>query len=355
MSESESIQQKLGRVVQQRLDKSYRDVHRKGHERLTIMLIPHGKEKIFSLHLNWLMILFLTGAFLSAIFLSGYGLYRHALKQREIEQLRNLYGLNYKYAQDIQLALNKIRRVNAIFQENLFEISEALDIPERELAVIPLPTELDKHTERNVNAEAFLSGSVTQFIPPVYSLRFLNIMLDKQWHLIHSLSRSVNDGLGIYDRLPMGRPFKSFNNLRDTSLYGIRLDPVRKSGREHHAGFDTSGRSGTAIYATGDGVVERIKRSNTGYGNSILIRHINGYYSFYAHLSHINVRRDNVVSRGAWIGKMGRSGRTTGPHLHYEIREFRRGVQKRINPIAFVCARDLSTRTCKKYHAEHRL
>jgi murein DD-endopeptidase MepM/ murein hydrolase activator NlpD len=86
-----------------------------------------------------------------------------------------------------------------------------------------------------------------------------------------------------------------------------------------HTGNDLAGTRGTPILATGDGVVT-FAGSQSGYGRLIKIRHAMGFETFYAHLSRIRVKLGQRVSRGDRIGDMGNTGRSTGVHLHYEVR-----------------------------------
>lgn len=117
------------------------------------------------------------------------------------------------------------------------------------------------------------------------------------------------------DRLPFLRPV---GPARFSSGYGNRKDP--KNGRKaFHAGIDFAGPRGTPIYATGAGEVVFSARQR-GYGNLIKIRHAFGYETVYAHLNRRRVKVGDKVERGDRIGDMGNTGRSTGTHLHYEIR-----------------------------------
>lgn len=89
--------------------------------------------------------------------------------------------------------------------------------------------------------------------------------------------------------------------------------------------------TGTPIYATGDGIVARADNSASGYGNHIVIRHGFGYESLYAHLSKYNCRAGRHVKRGDVIGYVGSTGRSEGPHCHYEVHKDR----KVVNPLNF--------------------
>ena len=103
-----------------------------------------------------------------------------------------------------------------------------------------------------------------------------------------------------------------------SSSFGGRTDPVH-GGYEFHTGQDFSAQSGTPVYCTGDGVVEKAQFKFTGYGNEIVIDHGYGYKTRYAHLSAIEVNEGMKIRRGEKIGAVGRTGKSTGPHLHYEV------------------------------------
>ncbi len=114
--------------------------------------------------------------------------------------------------------------------------------------------------------------------------------------------------------IPLGRPLYG----RVTSAFGKRRDPF--NGRmSFHDGVDIRGRRGQKIYATADGVIAFAGR-NGGYGKYIRLRHAGGYETAYGHMRRILVRKGQKVKRGEVIGLVGNTGRSTGPHLHYEIR-----------------------------------
>lgn len=119
-----------------------------------------------------------------------------------------------------------------------------------------------------------------------------------------------------------------------TSNFGIRSDPFRGSAAMH-AGVDIRGPVGTPIYATADGVVAEAKRRG-GYGNLVEIDHGKGIATRYGHMSKILVSAGARVTRGQVIGLMGSTGRSTGSHLHYEVRMDGRAV----NPIPFLTSAD---------------
>lgn len=115
-----------------------------------------------------------------------------------------------------------------------------------------------------------------------------------------------------------------------SSFYQIRKDPIN-GNPTFHTGVDIRAPKGTAVYATGDGVVYKTAEDYANYGKTIIINHQNGYESLYGHLSAIEVQPNQLVKRGQIIGKVGSTGRSTGNHLHYEI-SFE---EKKINPGVF--------------------
>jgi murein DD-endopeptidase MepM/ murein hydrolase activator NlpD len=128
--------------------------------------------------------------------------------------------------------------------------------------------------------------------------------------------------------VPSDKPVKT---AEFTSGYGIRSDPFR-GGAARHAGIDLAAPIGTPIYATADGIVSDAGYNNGGYGNLIKVDHGRGIETRYGHLSAILVSAGQRVARGQMIARMGSTGRSTGSHLHYEVRIDGRAV----NPIPFM-------------------
>lgn len=121
----------------------------------------------------------------------------------------------------------------------------------------------------------------------------------------------------MYKCIPAIQPVANKNLKQMASGYGNRIDPIYGTVR-YHAGMDFSAAVGTDIYATGDGTVEDAGWES-GYGNCVVIDHGYGYKTRYAHMSRIGVGRGEKVIRGQVIGAVGNTGKSTGPHLHYEV------------------------------------
>ncbi|MCH8331541.1 MAG: M23 family metallopeptidase, partial [Bacteroidetes bacterium] len=120
--------------------------------------------------------------------------------------------------------------------------------------------------------------------------------------------------------IPAIQPVANKNLRRMASGFGYRIDPIYKT-KKFHKGIDFTAPRGTKIYATGNGVVVETKKNRTrrGYGNFVIIDHGYGYETLYAHMSRTVVRRGMKVRRGDVIGYIGSTGKSTAPHLHYEV------------------------------------
>lgn len=104
-----------------------------------------------------------------------------------------------------------------------------------------------------------------------------------------------------------------------SSTYGVRRDPFRRRRLRRHSGVDLTAVRGTPVFAAGPGEVVRARRSS-GYGRAVYIDHGDGVQTRYAHLQSIDVQEGTFVPAGTQVGKVGSSGRATGPHLHFELR-----------------------------------
>lgn len=118
--------------------------------------------------------------------------------------------------------------------------------------------------------------------------------------------------------LPAIQPVSNQELKRLSSGFGFRIDPILKTRRPHY-GVDFSLEKGSPVYATGDGRVSLVKSSFTGYGKQIEIDHGFGYRTKYAHLNEFLVKHGQKVKRGELIAYSGNTGKSTAPHLHYEV------------------------------------
>ena len=147
---------------------------------------------------------------------------------------------------------------------------------------------------------------------------------------LDEIEQLAQNKAALMNAIPSIQPIRNENLTRMASGYGYRKDPFTKK-RRFHWGMDFTAKKGIPIYATGNGVIKRADNRSSGYGKHIRLDHGFGYVSLYAHLSKYNARRGQIVKRGDIIGYVGNTGRSVGPHLHYEIFK----DNKRINPLNF--------------------
>ena len=134
----------------------------------------------------------------------------------------------------------------------------------------------------------------------------------------------------ILAHTPAIQPVANKDLERIASGFGYRIDPVYKTTKMH-AGIDFTAPSGTPIYATADGTVSLAGNVGSGFGNHVIINHGYGYETLYGHMVRVKTRTGRKVKRGEVIGYVGSTGKSTGPHCHYEV-HFR---GSKIDPIYF--------------------
>lgn len=144
------------------------------------------------------------------------------------------------------------------------------------------------------------------------------------------LAELVNKKEDMLQSLPAIQPVANYDLTRMASGYGWRIDPVYGVNK-FHAGMDFSAPTGTEIYATAKGRVAEIGYNSGGYGNRIVIEHGYGYETLYAHMSAFSVKKGETVQRGQVIGYVGNTGKSVGPHLHYEVHK----NGEKLNPVLF--------------------
>ena len=226
------------------------------------------------------------------------------------------------------------------FESKLLEIETVLDdIQKRDDNIYreifeanPIPTEIRKAGFGGVNKYKYLEGfSNTELLKELDKkfdvLKKQLYVQSKSFDQIIELTKDKNKMLSS---IPAIQPLSNKDLSRMASGIGYRIDPIYKT-RKFHAGMDFSAKTGTPIYATGDGKVFKVSKSKRGYGNHVVIDHGYGYKTLYAHMSKTAVKRNQKVSRGDVIGFVGNTGKSVAPHLHYEVHK----DGKKINPVNF--------------------
>ncbi len=219
----------------------------------------------------------------------------------QVDELNNL-------TQNLQDTKEQLAIQNGDLQNNILRKSETLNSMNEQLAEIETIIGLEPNIESSFYDRANSAKIGTTLKVEKSRLTVAQLAI---------LNRSIPNGIPItYKRI--------------TDKFGYRIHPITKK-RHHHSGIDMSAKIGTPIYAPADGVVEYAKRKGS-YGNYLLINHPFGFKTAYGHLEKFAVKSGDYITKGDLIGYVGNTGRSTGAHLHYEIRY----LHKWLNPDKFL-------------------
>lgn len=237
----------------------------------------------------------------------------------EINRLVNQYEIIDNKMYKIELVLDDIQKRDDNIYRSIFEAD-------------PIPTSIRKQGFGGINRYKELEGYSNSSIMIETSTKIDQIT--KQLYLqsksFDEIIDLTKDKLSMLASIPAIQPVSNKNLKRMASGYGYRIHPIYKT-RKMHAGMDFSAKTGTEIYATGNGIINKVRRSKKGYGNYVEINHGYGYKTLYAHMSKYIVKKGQKVKRGEVIGYVGNTGTSVAPHLHYEV--IKNG--KKIDPVNF--------------------
>lgn len=216
----------------------------------------------------------------------------------------------------------RLKKENAMWQSKIALAERQLDICEETLQGIE---ERDDHVYRSIFGMNVIPEEVKEAKPDPQAdplTARINALTKRAYVQSMALDEVYGIALNAGDmvsHIPAVPPIlPKSGSYRMASPFGYRTDPVY-GGTRFHAGQDFAADVGYPVYVTGDGVVEKVNYGFTGYGNEIIIDHGFGYRTRYAHLSRIDVAKGMKVTRGDQIGAIGKTGKATGPHLHYEV------------------------------------
>jgi len=260
-----------------------------------------------------------AGLIMVIIFFQFFDSPKEKRLNREIDILTTQYEIVDDKLRQVELVLDDVQNRD----DNIYRVIFEAD---------PIPKSIRKAGYGGVNRYENLKGfnnsdliintseKVNQISKQLY-------IQSKSFDDIIELAKNKADMLAA---LPAIQPVSNKNLSRMASGYGPRIHPIYKT-RKMHSGMDFSAKSGTPIYATGDGKVSKVRRSRRGYGNHVIINHGYGYKTLYAHMKKYAVKKGQKVKRGEVIGYVGSTGTSVAPHLHYEVHKDGR----KINPVNF--------------------
>lgn len=261
----------------------------------------------------------LIGVFMVVIFLQFFDSPKEKILNREIQQLSIQYKIIQNKLEKAEIVLDDLQKRD----DNIYRLIFEAD---------PIPKSIRKAGYGGVNRYQNLTGfnnselviSTSKKIDQVTKQLYIQ---SKSFDEIIDLAKNKTTMLAS---IPAIQPVSNKDLSRMASGFGNRIHPIYKT-KKFHAGMDFSAKTGTPIYATGDGEISKVKRSRKGYGNHVVINHGFGYKTLYAHMSKYIVKKRQKVKRGDIIGYVGNTGTSVAPHLHYEVHK----DGKKINPVNF--------------------
>ena len=225
-----------------------------------------------------------------------------------------------------------LKRQNADWNSRVDRLSQQLDQHDEKLTMLEvrddriyrsvygldeIPQAVRRAGLSGVNRYEELEGTSLQYIVKrVDEMEKRAYVQSKSFDDVAVIQRTAGD---LAAHIPAISPINTDpSTYRMSSPFGYRSDPILGFSKMH-SGMDFACDPGNPIYAVGDGTVTKVAHEGKGYGNHVEIDHGFGYVTRYAHMSRIDVEEGQKVTRGDCIGLSGRSGRVTGPHLHYEV------------------------------------
>jgi murein DD-endopeptidase MepM/ murein hydrolase activator NlpD len=244
---------------------------------------------------------------------------REKVLEREVDQLRLEYDLLNQRLRQMNLVLGDLQDRDDNIYRVVFEAE-------------PISDEVRKAGFGGVNRYEKYKGleNTDLVIETMRKADILSKQLVVQSKSYDEIFDMIKSKSAMLSAIPAIQPVNNKDLKRMASGFGFRTDPIYKTTK-FHAGMDFASPIGTDIYATGDGVVIRADADASGYGNHVRINHGFGYMTLYGHMSKINVRPGQRVQRGDVIGFVGNTGKSVGPHLHYEVHK----NGQAINPVNF--------------------
>ncbi|MDN5332022.1 MAG: hypothetical protein PWP45_1247 [Tepidanaerobacteraceae bacterium] len=281
---------------------------------VTFMIIPHSEKSTFSISISCSFIKALKYIAAGTAFsLAAVGIYFFA-SYRELKVKNEELSSKVQKYSEIQARLNYYEEKTKSMEQKIREM-EVLDASLRQLLKDDplLKDKLNRTSSRNLQPE-LASRSGVDRETALEKLEELEQELDERKTSMKELISAIEQRNKRLAATPSIWPVQG----RITSRFGYRRSPFGKS-TEFHDGIDIAAPYGSAVKATADGRVT-FAGYRAGYGYTVEISHGYGCETAYSHLSKISVREGQYVNKGQTIGKVGSSGRSTGPHVHYMVK-----------------------------------
>jgi murein DD-endopeptidase MepM/ murein hydrolase activator NlpD len=213
-------------------------------------------------------------------------------------------------AEQVQRMERQMKELEKRDNEVYRAIFEATPIPDSARAQ-ELATQLEIDKVEKLGSRELVT-SITKTVNNVLA------RMEAQRSSYQEVAQLIKDKERLLAHTPAIQPVSNKNLNRIASGFGYRIDPIYKTTKLH-AGLDFTAPQGTPIYATANGRVETAGNTGDGYGRHVIVNHGYGYKTLYAHMVRVKARVGQTVKRGEVIGWVGSTGKSTGPHCHYEV------------------------------------
>ncbi|MEK6795666.1 MAG: M23 family metallopeptidase [Spirochaetota bacterium] len=295
---------KLSVRIEQFVRRILRAIHQKGMEMQTIMFVPHSEKSILNFHLYNYTIAFAALVLIGILVLALAFSFKREPADANLKPLR-------EEDRKMMLSLGK-------YHDSARELQREFDAYESALKNLYKASGMNyPQRERMAPATNDAKGIVFTYPRDAELLSKLGIRLDTSRPHLTNVYKFVDARRMLLTAMPSAWPVRDYAGQR-TSGFGVRMSPFAKK-YVYHKGVDLAYIQGTPIIATADGVVAYAGWLG-GYGHAVIIDHKFGYRSLYAHNYRLNVVPGKRVRKGDTIAFMGKTGKTTGVHLHYEVR-----------------------------------
>lgn len=298
-------------LVREKIVKTAQLILKKGNEHLTVMLIPHSEKRIVTLHISYFTLFFALIILVLVISLSSLSIISTSTTKQEVD---NLIQSSKSWRVKEKLLRAEIDRIN-----------EGMESFKPEVEKLYSCTSSSKEKFVNLFAQggstdpsSFLMTNLPSKLPDeFYDLQQIknDIALSKKY--IEQIKTFISERETLFARLPSIWPLKVGGYI--TSHHGWRKHPLYRQRTEWHKGIDIASWPGAPVIATASGTVV-YAGWQSGYGLLLILQHEYGFQTHYAHLSRIKTFVGKKVNKGDVIGFLGKTGATTGYHLHYEVR-----------------------------------
>jgi len=290
----------------------YKRFIQKGREKITVMLIPHSEKKIFNFQISLFTISFLVLVLSGIIITFFLSTSRYTLTKKEMEALQNAQEGNINSMNMFKQEISTLNNSVLEYKDNIKEIIKLLGASQSE-NIFGLG---GPETEIKNISEIMGLKSRDDYRSELEIVKRINADIVASKKVLQNFTKFLAAREQIIQKIPNNWPIIGGGFI--TSPFGMRRSPYT-GNLAMHQGVDISWWPGAPIRSTADGVVV-FAGMKGGYGRTIQIHHEYGFQTLYAHLSSITAYEEKQVKKGEIIGFLGRTGRATGFHLHYEVR-----------------------------------